>query len=110
MSSLSNRALHSIFGCPNSSETTQIPTVGASGYLQLDENEIYRFTCTADCFITIDSASGVLGSASGVRLFPSIPEMFATTKDNVHLNTLQDTVGGADTGFITVTKMLTRGA
>ena len=107
MSNMSNRALHSIFGCPNASETYQIDAIGASGHQTLEQNEIYRFTCTTDCYISIDTALGELGSASGVRLFPSIPEMFATTGSNVYLNTLQDENAG--TGKITVTKMLTRG-
>ena len=109
MSQLSNRAISSIFGCPNASETSVVSIVGPSGYLALESNEVYRMICTTDCFISIDTAQSTLGTASGVRIIPTIPEMFCTTGDHIHLNTLQDSVGGADTGLLTVTKMLTRG-
>jgi hypothetical protein len=111
MSNLTDRALQSIFGCPNSSNTSMVNVVGASGVVELDPNEIYRLTTTTDCFISLDAApSGLITSASGVRLFPCVPEMFSTTSNLVWLNTLQDNDGGALTGKLNVTKMLTRSA
>jgi hypothetical protein len=109
MGNLSNRSIHSVFGCPNASETTTIDIIGASGYMELEANEMYRITTTTDCFMSMDSASGVLAEASGVRMFPVVPEVFSTTGKLYHLNTVQDVTGGASTGKMTVTKMLTRG-
>ena len=111
MGNLTDRSVHSIFGCANSSNTEVINIVGASGTLELERNEIYRITTTTDCFISLDaSPSGLITGASGVRVFPCVPEMFSTTGKFIHLNTLQDSDGGALTGKMTVTKMLTRSA
>lgn len=107
MGNLSNRSIHSVFGCPNSSFTEQINIVGASGYLELEPNDMYRVTTTTDCFISLDTAQSELGSASGVRMFPCVPEVFSTTGNLIHLNTLQDPSAG--TGTMLVTRMLTRG-
>ena len=106
MGNLSNRAIHSIFGCPSEAETTVVEFSATPAVVELMANQIYRFAATEDCFIDLDESGSVTTvTADGVLVFAGVPEMFSTTGKNVFLAVLSN---GTD-GDLHVTRMITRG-
>ena len=105
MGNLSNRAIHSIFGCPTELETIVIEFSSTPSVTELKANSIYRFAATEDCLIDLDSDGSVTAvTADGVLVFAGVPEMFSTTSDNKILAVLSS---GTD-GNLHVTRMITR--
>jgi len=104
MGNLSNRAIHSIFGCPTEGETIKIDVVSTSSGVQLDTNQIYRVVSEDDCYITFGTSADSATDA-GVLLIGAIPEMFSTTGKEDYIHAIRKNI---DTELY-VTKMKTRG-
>jgi len=105
MGNMSNRAIHTIFGCPTELKTTVVEFSSTPAIVELLPNEIYRFAATEDCFIDLDTdGSSTTVTADGVLIFTGVPEMFSTTSNNVFLAVLSN---GTD-GDLHVTRMITR--
>jgi len=106
MGNLSNRSIHSVFGCPTQAETTVIEFSDSATVVELMPNEVYRFTATQDCYIDLDESGSVTAvDADGVLVFGNVPEMFSTTGKNYFLAVIRKSADGD----LHVTRMLTRG-
>lgn len=106
MGNLSNRAIHSIFGCPTEAETDVIDFDDGVDVVELEANSVYRFAATEDCLITFgDNASVATVTEDGVLVFAGVPEMFSTTGSKVFLSVTRLSTSGA----LHLTRMITRG-
>lgn len=111
MGNLSNRAIHSIFGCPTEDNTRVITVTAADSGVSMETefpgqsgNEIYRLIATEDCHVTVNS--GTIAATTGAPLLAAgVPEMFSTTGKHVTIRAIR-----VDTdGSLYITKMITRG-
>lgn len=106
MGNLSNRAIHTIFGCPTELETDVVEFSDTPAILELMPNQIYRLAPTEDCLIDLDgNGSSTAVTVDGVLLFGGVPEMFSTTKANYFLAVLRKSTDGD----LHITRMITRG-
>jgi hypothetical protein len=105
MGNLSNRAIHTIFGCPTQVETTTIDFTGTATVVELMPNEIYRFAADEDCYIDLDGSGSVTAvDPDGVLIFGGVPEMFSTTGANYFLAVIRKDTSGE----LCITRMITR--
>ena len=107
MSNLSDRTIHSIFGCLNEGFSDRVPIgTGTPSALTLVPNELYRLISSEDVHVSISGTGEAAISVDAPYMSADIPEMFSSTGDKVQLRALAMTAG---TGDLYVTRMITRG-